>query len=163
MRIIKYNKMKIKLFIIAFIASTALAFADETNFVLEFKDATKVTFALSEKPVLTFGTGMLHIASENTSVEYPLNDILEFSFKSLPTNIENVNSDNLIFIITDVNNIIIQGASGNENVSVCDITGKSMPVEINRKSQFIEIDTTMLSDGIYIINVNNRHSIKIIK
>ena len=58
------------------------------------KDKSTVTLALSEQPVTTFSNGMLIIKTTSTTIEYPLADVLRYTYEGFNTGIDSYESGN---------------------------------------------------------------------
>ena len=58
--------------------------------VLHAKSGDEVSYALSEKPVVTYKGDVLILTTENTTVEYPLADLQKFTFEETADAVESV-------------------------------------------------------------------------
>ena len=53
------------------------------------KDKSTVLYALSEQPVTTFSNGKLVIKTSSATIEYPLADVLRYTYEGVETGIDN--------------------------------------------------------------------------
>ena len=71
-----------------------LSLQAETNLVVWKKDGSKVAFALSEEPKVTFSENSLMINSTTVSVSYDLEDMAKFTYEdSESQGIKNIEND----------------------------------------------------------------------
>lgn len=119
------------------------------------KDGTKVSYALMDKPKITFTPNDLVIASNGVEVSYPISQLARFTYESA-SGIEKVaNSDTLIRPFDVSGDILIfHTTSQSLSIEVFSIDGRLIghhEVEAN-KTFSIPLDTFV--EGIYIIRIN---------
>ena len=148
---------------IALLVVTTSLFADEKHFVLEFKDNSKVTFAIMDKPILSFDKGVMKVGTEKLTAEYILPDINKFYFLDLPTNIDDVHAEDVKFVFTTADEVTVYGADSNAEIIICDAAGKVLPVDMVTYTDCVKINTVEFPRGIYIISIGKKHTAKFVK
>ena len=83
-----------KLILFLFLLCFGLSLQAETNLVVWKKDGSKVAFALTEKPTVTFSETSLMINTTTVSVSYDLEDMAKFTYEdSAEEGIKNIEND----------------------------------------------------------------------
>lgn len=59
------------------------------------KTGTVISYAFSEKPVVTYSGDILVLKTENTSVEYPLSDLEKFTFSDIDSSVESISTSDI--------------------------------------------------------------------
>ncbi len=148
---------------IALLAVTAALFADEKHFVFEFKDNSKVTFAIMDKPILSFEKGIVKVGTEKLTAEYILADINKFYFSDFSTNVEGVYAKDVKFVFTTADEVTVYGADSNAEIIICDATGKVLSADVVPCADCVKINTAAFPRGIYIIKIGQEHTAKFVK
>ena len=134
--------------------------------VIELNNSNKHNYSLEDKPVISFNNDRLIIETDKIEFDYLIDDIAKYYFsKASETDIENIKYDvnNIHFTYTNPDFLLIEGVTGNENVQVYEINGKTCPVDVLKSDNCIKVQLNTLPNGLYIINVDNKHSFKIIR
>lgn len=83
-----------KIILIIFLLSFGLSIQAEINLYVWKKDGSKVAFALSEEPKVTFNENSLMINSNTVSVSYDLKDMAKFTYEDPDSQgIKNIEND----------------------------------------------------------------------
>lgn len=130
--------------------------------VLRMANSSTAEFKLSTRPVITFSDGKLLVASEEASAEYAQSDVTEFYFTAISTGIdEKVTGSTMTFSYVDNAHVNIYGTKAN-SVLLYDANGRLL-----RRQQVTDgkasIDVSQYAPGVYVLNLTNEHSFKIIK
>ena len=64
--------------------------SESVQLVVHAKSGGEVSYALSEKPVVTYKGDVLILTTESTTVEYPLADLQKFTFEETADAVESV-------------------------------------------------------------------------
>ena len=130
--------------------------------VLKMADSKTAEFKLSTRPVIAFSDDKLQITSDEISTDYPQSDVTEFYFTAISTGIEEkVNPSTMSFSYTDNATIRISGSAAGEAV-LYDANGKLLQRQkVSGGNTTINVDS--YAPGVYILNLTNEHSFKIIK
>ena len=119
-------------------------------------DSKTAEFKLSTRPVIAFSDDKLQITSDEISTDYPQSDVTEFYFTAISTGIEEkVNP------YTDNATIRISGSAAGEAV-LYDANGKLLQRQ-KVSGGNATINVASYAPGVYILNLTNEHSFKIIK
>lgn len=140
---------------------------EPSQLIVKFKDNTKETFVLANKPVITFDTGKFYINTSDFSAE--LSDVEEFCFETETTGIDVVKKDNgadasspFTFRFVDGRTVYISGLDDSARVTVYSLSGAQVNARIDRGNESAVIDFGNQPAGVYIIRAN-KQSFKIIK
>lgn len=113
------------------------------------KTGAVVSYAFSEKPVVTYDGDVLVLKTEKVSVEYPLSDLEKFTFGDTESAVESISAS---------------GISGDRSISIFDMSGRS--VKTISADEGTDSDPRLLLNnlekGIYIVK-QGEVSYKIIK
>ena len=137
---------------LSFISAKA---ADGKSLFVSFNDGSKIEFALSTLPEVTFGNDKMTVTSTATTACYELWKVSTFTYGTT-TGIKQVETNNKFAFEGD--RIIVDGTRN--QVSAFALDGKAVnlsPVIAGEKT-IISLDG--LTHGVYIIKINNK-SIKI--
>lgn len=135
--------MKRLLLLFCFILGAANSFAQNTLNVHK-KDGIVVSYAFSEKPVVTFTGTDIHIVTTMVEVDYPFADMEMFTFSDGANAID-----------------IVKTQGPTSTVSIYDINGTLLKV-VKQNGGTVSFSTSELPQGKYIIK-NGSSTYKIIK
>ena len=144
------------------VAFTLPIYAD-SHLVIEMRDSKSHTYSLKEKPVLKFENGEMTVENSDIYASYPITDILKYYFTEETTDIPpfGQEADNVRFIYTNKDYLLVEGADENSYLHVYDITGKVCPTDITNEGETIRVSLNGLNKGIYFISINGKHTFKI--
>ena len=130
--------------------------------VLKMSNSTTAEFKLSTCPVISFSDDKLLVASDEASTEYAQSDVTEFYFTAVSTGIDQkVAGPTMTFSYVDNAHVNIYGTKAN-SVLLYDANGRLL-----RRQQVTDgkasIDVSQYAPGVYVLNLTNEHSFKIIK
>lgn len=145
------------------LATFVLPIYADSHLVIELKNSKSHTYSLREKPILKFKNGEITVENNDIYAAYPIADILKYYFVEGTTDIPEIGQEagNVRFTYTDGECILVEGIRDNNLVHVYDITGKSCPADITNEGETIKISLSGLNKGIYLININGKHTFKI--
>lgn len=129
--------------------------ADGKSLFVSFNDGSRIEFALSTLPEVTFGNDKMTVTSTATTASYELWKVSTFTYGTT-TGIKQVETNNKFAFEGD--RIIVDGT--NNKVSAFALDGKAIklsPITVGDKTI---INLSELTNGIYIIKINNK-SIKV--
>ena len=144
------------------VAFTLPIYAD-SHLVIEMRDSKSHTYSLKEKPVLKFENGEMTVENSDIYAAYPIADILKYYFTEETTDIPPIGqeADNVRFIYTNKDYLLVEGADENSYLHVYDMTGKVVSKK-HIDSFRNRINIGELSDGTYIISFDNKTYYKLI-
>lgn len=148
--------MKFKLFLILGLLLSSIALkAAPYCLIVDLKNSEKFTFALSDKPVITFKAGEM-VVNGSSSTSYAISEVKNYHFEEvLPTAAENISKDELRIFQVDENTIQIYGANPGAQVVVVSIAGVVV------SAQYADADgaaTLQLPSqkGVFVVAVGDR-------
>lgn len=144
---------KIALSLLIALSCISAKAADGKSLFVSFNDGSKIEFALSTLPEVTFGNDKMTVKSTATTASYELWKVSTFTYGTT-TGIKQVENNKFAF---EGDRIIVDGT--NNKVSAFALDGKAIklsPITAGDKT----INLSELTHGIYIIKINNK-SIKV--
>lgn len=157
--IMKLSRSRWLLPILLFCLPAIHAGAEPKSFIVNLLNGESVIYNLSERPILTFADGKMKVKTYNMESEFELVEIAKSEFSEIVA-VETMTDDTKTtsFDIT-TDHILISGAN---RADVFDTTGKLMLRCNSGQDKTIDIDTSTLQPGIYVIYTPTR-SIKYTK
>ena len=125
--------------------------ADGKSLFVSFNDGSRIEFALSTLPEVTFGNDKMTVKSTATTASYELWKVSTFTYGTT-TGIKQVETNNKFAFEGD--RIIVDGT--NNKVSAFALDGKAIklsPITVGDKTI---INLSELTNGVYIIKINNK-------
>lgn len=140
--------------LIALSCISAKATEDKSLFV-SFNDGSKIEFALSTLPEVTFGNDKMTVKSTATTASYELWKVSTFTYGTT-TGIKQVETNNKFAFEGD--RIIVDGT--NNKISTFALDGKAIKISPTTAEGKTIINLNALTHDVYIIKINNK-SIKV--
>ncbi len=129
--------------------ATAHASTGKSLFV-SFNDGTRVEFALSDTPDVSFGNDRMTVATATTTASYDLWKVSAFTYGAT-TGIEGIGSGHLS---VEANRIVIDGT--HNKVSAFSTDGKAVNIATVVADGKTVVGIGNLAKGVYIININGK-------
>ena len=104
---------------------TATTMADDTQITIWKKQGGSISYALSAKPRITYGTSELLLSTGGISVTYPVADVERITFEPVASSIEQTiqhGPDRCLITVT-AEGVDIEGAAPHEPVNLYTIDG----------------------------------------
>ena len=118
-------------------------------------------YLLTEKPVVTFEKGHLHVETQNVSVDYlqdyDYEDVISITFEEVEdfaVGIDETETDKpreVGFQYVDGRTVRLSGLSEDEHITVYSIDGKRIPARIERSGSTAVLLLERYPSGMYII------------
>ena len=140
---------------VALCCMTAHAANGKSLFV-SFNDGSKIEFALSTLPEVTFGNDKMTVRTTATTASYELWKVSTFTYGETSTGIQHTEADKTFAWEGD--RIIVDGKAN--KVSIFALDGKAVSISPITSGDKTIISLEGLTKGVYIIKINNK-SIKI--
>ena len=137
---------------LSFISAKA---ADGKSLFVSFNDGSKIEFALSTLPEVTFGNDKMTVKSTATTASYELWKVSTFTYGTT-TGIKQGETNNKFAFEGD--RIIVDGT--NNKISTFALDGKAIKLSPTTAEGKTIINLNALTNGVYIIKINNK-SIKV--
>jgi archaellum component FlaG (FlaF/FlaG flagellin family) len=141
---------KIALSLLIALSCISAKAADGKSLFVSFNDGSKIEFALSTLPEVTFGDDKMTVKSTATTASYELWKVSTFTYGTT-TGIKQVENNKFAF---EGDRIIVDGT--NNKVSAFALDGKNIklsPITVGDKTI---INLSELTNGVYIIKINNK-------
>lgn len=145
---------KIALSLLVALSCISAKAADGKSLFVSFNDGSKIEFALSTLPEVTFGNDKMTVKSTATTASYELWKVSTFTYGTT-TGIKQVENNKFAF---EGDRIIVDGT--NNKVSAFALDGKAIKLSPITAGDKTIINLSELTHGIYIIKINNK-SIKV--
>ena len=139
-----------------------------TTLVVEMNDGSSVNYILSPKPQISMGEETICITTGDNGMEvtYPDAQVKRFSFRAFdPVKIEETELPENVLRVKYVNgqSVVISGTAATDRIALYTLNGQQMQGGISVADGETTIDIASLPKGVYIINVSNKQSFKILK
>ena len=138
----------------AFITSWSFA---EPQLKVWKKDKSTVLFALAEKPVTTFSDNKLVIKTSTATVEYPLADILRYTYEGVETE-----SDNSVLVKQEDNKLSLDNLTAGTEVRLYNSSGRLLDILKSHGTDAFTISIASRPQGMYIVKCGSE-TIKLMK
>lgn len=145
---------KIALSLLIALSCISAKAADGKSLFVSFNDGSKIEFALSTLPEVTFGNDKMTVKSTATTASYELWKVSTFTYGTT-TGIKQVDNNKFAF---EGDRIIVDGT--NNKVSAFALDGKAIKLSPITAGDKTIINLSELTHGVYIIKINNK-SIKV--
>lgn len=127
-----------RLLLLSFLFLTVLHTTAQNVLNVHSKTGAVVSYALSQKPVVTYDGDVLVLTADKTRVEYPLADLDKLTFSDTESTVESISAS---------------GISGDRTIRIFDAEGRSVKTiesdaETDTEPQLLLRD---LPEGIYIV------------
>ena len=144
-----------KLILFLFLLCFGLSLQAETNLVVWKKDGSKVAFALTEKPIVTFSETSLMINTTTVSVSYDLEDMAKFTYEdSAEEGIRNIENDKESSFKFDGEMLLFPSLKARSKVAIHNLGGVlvfSRTIEVAGDYSF---PLSHLDKGVYVVSVD---------
>ena len=146
---------KIALSLLIALSCISAKATDDKSLFVSFNDGSKIEFALSTLPEVTFGNDKMTVKSTVTTASYELWKVSTFTYGTT-TGIKQVETNNKFAFEGD--RIIVDGT--NNKISTFALDGKAIKLSPTTAEGKTIINLNALTHGVYIIKINNK-SIKV--
>ena len=146
---------KIALSLLVALSCISAKAADGKSLFVSFNDGSKIEFALSTLPEVTFGDDKMTVTSTATTASYELKKVSTFTYGTT-TGIKQVeNNDKFAF---EGDRIIVEGTNNKVRAFALDGTAVTLSPILAGNKTIIPLEE--LTHGVYLIIINNK-SIKV--
>lgn len=138
--------------------------SDDKTLIVEMLNGQKTAFMLTEKPELTFANHVLNISMNGDLTDFEISSVKQMYFiEELGVGISNSVHSDLKIIRSTNNSVVIEGCTQEMPVQIFSIDGIQHSECVKSVNGRMEITLISLPKGIYIINIANQQTFKIIK
>ena len=135
-----------------------IAINAQHRLVLELKNGRTESWLLTERPEVTFEGSKMKIST--STIEYERSDVKQFSFSG-PDALNEVSENELRFVQLGTDIQIFGLTDADKLIQVYDLGGRRAYAKVSIQSSLAHISLTELPQGIYIIKIGNKQSIKV--
>ena len=147
----------------AFAATAVWAQGDTQRLVVWLKGGQKVYHDLSDQPETTFSEGMLWLKTDKVSINYPLTDVLRYTFEGPMTTIESPSvRPGEIRFKQGKDAMAFEGLPEGTTLEVYALDGKKLSTVKARSGQQTVISLANRPSGTYIVKMGDQ-SFKFVK
>ncbi len=146
---------KIALSLLVALSCISAKAADGKSLFVSFNDGSKIEFALSTLPEVTFGDDQMTVTSTATTASYELKKVSTFTYGTT-TGIKQVEINNKFAFEGD--RIIVEGTNNKVRAFALDGTAVTLSPILAGDKTIIPLEE--LTHGVYLIIINNK-SIKV--
>ena len=146
---------KIALSLLVALSCISAKAADGKSLFVSFNDGSKIEFALSTLPEVTFGDDQMTVTSTATTASYELKKVSTFTYDTT-TGIKQVETNNKFAFEGD--RIIVEGTNNKVRAFALDGTAVTLSPILAGDKTIIPLEE--LTHGVYLIIINNK-SIKV--
>ena len=151
--------------LIPLLAVTSASAADEQHaLVISFHEGDSVAIVLADKPRATFMGENLYVESANFSATYQRSAIADFHFgwyAPTATSIGTLPERMVQIVYTDNATVLVRGIDNPSHIGVYALDGRRIATPVTSAPDGIAIHLTACPTGIYLIQINNKQTIKI--
>lgn len=159
----KIFKTVLALLLLAMPAAIFAAEADDAPrqaLVLKFADETTANFFLADKPTIGFADGKLTVTATELTADYEQTAVTEFYFDTItPTAIAGVKGA-FGFAYTDG---VVRVSGSKARVAALYAADGTLVESRNVVDGAVELSLANRKPGVYVLNLENEHSFKIVK
>ncbi len=124
--------------------------ANGKSLFVSFNDGTRVEFALSDTPDVSFANDMMTVTATSTTASYELWTVTTFTYGTT-TGISQTETGRMTI---EGNHIVIDGSTN--KVTAYSIDGKAAPVTATVAGDKTVVSLNTLPKGVYIIKINGK-------
>ena len=127
----------------------------EISLVVWAKDGSKVAFALSKKPKITFTEVDLQITGQGIDVSYALDNMVRFTYEvvNYETAIKDIQTEKVNFKLTG-ESLLFPELKANSTVSIYSLNGTLVFNKTIRMAGEYSFPLSGLNSGVYVVTVN---------
>ena len=156
---------KLLLMIALAVSMTTQAQNEYSTLVVETKSGTTLELSLQERPQVSIGTAGCTIYCGDDVTSYVYEEVRKFYFKPYSaTDIAAPKAENTISVsMIDQSKVIISGVSESSKIRMYTLDGKAITSETSANGNEITVSLDALAPGTYILNIDNKQTIKLLK
>lgn len=114
------------------------------------KDGSKVSYNLDEQPKTTFTTEYLVITTTTKTINYPLSQILRYTYEGGSLSVHNIEVKG-ISVTQKEDEIIVDGLPAGKSATIFAVDGKQLLSKRSDGSNHITLSLSKLPSGVYIV------------
>lgn len=128
-------------------------YADSLYMNIRMKNGTSIISDITEMPIITFEGGIMSIGTDQIHVD----NILKYTIQDNASSIEKIGESEMRVDLCKVGQGIVTVVNlEKQTVSLCDVSGLSLPFATSNAGSTTIIDFSELTSGIYILTIGNQ-------
>lgn len=146
------------------IIAFSIGLSAQNQLTVELNDGEKISFILSDEPVVTLQESQICIITQKIKVELERCSVNCFLLTDeINSGIDNNQavSDNLIMDYSSNGQITISGLKNISDIRMCDMSGRQIPVSISNSDNYFTLDISPISSGIFVLLFPDHDAVKI--
>lgn len=147
-------KKKLLLVLLSLFCLSAMADEPKTQLVVWAKDGTKVSYALAEKPKVTFTETDLVITAQGVEVNYLLENMSHFTYADMTTTAITDLKTGGLFLKFDGESLLFPTLKANSTVAIYSLSGALVFKQTVVQGGEYAFPLSNLNIGSYFVNVN---------
>lgn len=153
--------------LVPLLAVPTTSVADELHsLIISFHEGDSVAIVLADKPKATPFADSLRVETEEFCASYLRSEIANFHFGWYDPTANGIASlpEHMVRIVyADNAHVLVQGIDSASKVAVYTLNGNRVEADYTPLVDGVSVNLAACPTGIYIINVNNKQTFKIIK
>lgn len=154
MNVIGRKHFKIVVLLVVLLSSMSHSHIFAQTLVLHHANGNTTDVELLTLPKVQFLNDKVLITSTVLNMEFPKEDVLNFTFKGKGTSI-NAPKGNLSYS-KENGKIVFHGFKSSDKISVYNAKGIQIPVKILRSGDYATLPLSSIPSGVYLLNVNGK-------
>lgn len=142
--------------LVTLLSSMSNIHVNAQTLVLQHANGKTTDVELLTLPKVQFQNDKVLITSTVLNMEFPKDDVLNFTFKGKGTSI-NTTKGNLNYS-KENGQIVFHGIKSSDKIAVYNAKGIQIPVKIQRSGEHATLPLSSIPSGVYLLNVNGRTS-----
>lgn len=156
------KRIRIIFILLSFMIPIALLAEGNPRLKVWKKDKTTVLYDLSDEPVTTFENGKLVIKTSSSTVEYPVKDILRYTYEGVRTGIDNITYDNSVLVKEEQDKLSFLNLKTGSEVYLFNANGRLLDVQRSNGTDAVSVSLSSRPQGVYFVKCGNE-TIKLMK
>ena len=156
------KRIRIIFILLSFMIPIALLAEGNPQLKVWKKDKTTVLYDLSDEPVTTFENGKLVIKTSSSTVEYPVKDILRYTYEGVRTGIDNITYDNSVLVKEEQDKLSFLNLKTGSEVYLFNANGRLLDVQRSNGTDAVSVSLSSRPQGVYFVKCGNE-TIKLMK
>ena len=133
-------------------AAVTLKAEELSSFILNTKDDSKVEFRFASNPVTFDEADLLITDASETSVRYPMADVVNIVFSTYTSSVKDVDADHIVVNLTrDL--LTVSGLQAGDDVNIYNVDGALLAVAMADSDGSVALSLADLAAGVYIVNM----------
>ena len=149
-----HSKLISTVFLLAALFVSTMTCAQTQRLVVWHKDGQKTYYDLAENPKTTFSGTDIVITTSSITINYPLDQILRYTYELQTSGIEIVNHTKPVRVSQNSNEIVFENLKENTRIQVFSLDGKQLSAQMADGQRTLTVSLASYPAGVYIVKAN---------